>query len=160
MTDSRLMPLSAIRQSAMVNQLVRFAAVGAVSTIAYLAIFVALRGAVSAQAANLIALLVTAVANTAVNRRLTFGIRGRDGAARAQIQGLVAFGLGLGLSSGALGLLHLLDPRPTRIAEVCFLVVANVLATLLRFVLFRTWVFRSQGGGGSDDAVLQMETTG
>jgi putative flippase GtrA len=144
----------------MASQLVRFAAVGAVSTIAYLAIFVVLRAAVSAQAANLIALLLTAVANTAVNRRLTFGIRGRDGAARAQVQGLVAFALGLGLSSGALGLLHLLDPRPARIAEIGFLVVANVLATLLRFVLFRTWVFRAHGRNGSDDAVAQLETAG
>ena len=41
-----------------------------------------------AQAANVVALLVTAVANTAANRRLTFGVRGRDGAARHQVQGL------------------------------------------------------------------------
>jgi putative flippase GtrA len=142
----------------MVTQLIRFAAVGAISTIAYLAIFVVLRAAVSAQAANLIALLVTAVANTAVNRRLTFGIRGRVGAARAQLQGLVAFGLGLGLSSSALGLLHLRDPRPSRTAEVCFLVAANVLATLLRFVLFRTWVFRAGSQRTSGDAFPQMET--
>ena len=32
---------------------------------------------------------LTAVANTAANRRLTFGVRGREGAARQQLQGLV-----------------------------------------------------------------------
>ena len=56
----------------------RFAGVGVVSTLAYLLLFIALRARLGAQPANLVALLVTAVANTAVNRRLTFGVRGRD----------------------------------------------------------------------------------
>ena len=50
--------------------------IGVLSTLAYLALFLLLRGVVGAQAANLVALLLTAVANTAANRRLTFGIRG------------------------------------------------------------------------------------
>src|SRR4051794_18619807 len=58
----------------MVAQLLRFAVIGALSTLAYLLIFVLLSGPVGAQAANLGALLVTAVGNTAANRRLTFGI--------------------------------------------------------------------------------------
>ena len=57
------------------TQLVRFAAVGAVSTLAYLLLYAALRPAAGSQAANAFALLVCAVANTAVNRRLTFGLR-------------------------------------------------------------------------------------
>jgi putative flippase GtrA len=142
----------------LVTQLVRFAVVGVFSTLAYLALFVLLRGAVTAQGANLIALLVTAVANTAVNRRLTFGIRGRGGAGRAQFQGLVVFALGLLLTSGALTLLHHVDPHPTQTAEIGFLVVANALATLLRFVLFRAWVFRSGNRAHGSDAVLQVGT--
>ena len=55
-----------------------------------------------AQAANVISLLLTAVANTAANRRLTFGISGRSNAARHQVKGLIAFGIGLALTSGAL----------------------------------------------------------
>jgi putative flippase GtrA len=126
----------------LVGQLVRFAVIGVFSTLAYLGLFLLLRGAFTAQGANLVALLVTAIANTAANRRLTFGIRGGRGAGRAQAQGLVVFALGLALTSGALTLLHLLDPVPARGAELVFLVVANALATLLRFVLFRGWVFR------------------
>jgi putative flippase GtrA len=143
----------------LITQLVRFAVVGVFSTLAYLALFVLLRGSITAQGANLVALLLTAVANTAVNRRLTFGIRGRGGAARHQFQGLVVFALGLALTSGALGLLHHFDPAPTRTAELAFLVVANALATLLRFVLFRGWVFRARGrASASDEPVLQVET--
>src|SRR5664280_2321578 len=59
------------------NQLVRFGAIGVASTLAYLALYVLLRGALGAQPANLLALLATAVANTTANRRLTFGLSGR-----------------------------------------------------------------------------------
>jgi putative flippase GtrA len=142
----------------LIGQLVRFAAIGVFSTLAYLAIFAMLRGSATAQGANLIALLITAVANTAANRRLTFGIRGRGGAARAQFQGLVVFALGLALTSGSLTLLHAANPAPPRTAEMFFLIVANALATLLRFLLFRGWVFRSRSRAAAADRVLQMET--
>jgi putative flippase GtrA len=82
-------------------------------------------------------LLVTAVANTAANRRLTFGISGRRHAARHQVKGLIAFGIGLALTSGALAVLH----SSSRGLEVSVLVAANLAATVIRFVLYRTWVF-------------------
>ena len=62
-------PVSLARQS------LRFAAIGVLSTLAYLLLFLLARP-MGAQAANLFALLVTAVANTAANRRFTFGVRG------------------------------------------------------------------------------------
>ena len=43
--------------------------------------------------ANALSLLVTAVANTAANRRLTFGVRGAAGRLRHQGQGLAVFAL-------------------------------------------------------------------
>ena len=118
-------------------QVVSFAVVGIASTIAYILLYLLLRGVMSAQAANVLSLLVTAVANTAVNRRLTFGISGRRHAARHQVKGLIAFGIGLALTSGALAVLH----SPSRALEVSVLVAANLVATVIRFVLFRTWVF-------------------
>jgi putative flippase GtrA len=143
----------------LLTQLVRFAIVGVFSTLAYLALYVLLRGPAGAQGANLIALLLTAVANTTVNRRLTFGIRGRSGVARAQFQGLIVFALGLGLTSAALMLVHRIDPAPARSLEIFFLVVANGLATLLRFVLFRAWVFRTlKARAAASEPVLQVET--
>src|SRR6059058_2914676 len=59
-------------------QVARFTVIGVASTIAYLVLFLLLRLAMPAQAANVVSLLVTAVANTAANRRLTFGISGRS----------------------------------------------------------------------------------
>ena len=118
----------------MTRQLVRFAAIGVVSTLAYLALFLLLRDPLGAQAANLLALLLTAVANTAANRRLTFGVRGSARRMADQAQGLVVFGLGLALTSGALMLLAATTTDPSRAVEVCVLVAANLTATLVRFV--------------------------
>jgi putative flippase GtrA len=121
-------------------QAIRFAGIGVISTLAYLALFVLLRPPLGAQAANLTALLVTAIANTAANRRFTFGVRGA-GAARHQAQGLIVFALGLGLTSGSLALLTNTHTHPSRIVELTVLIAANLAATVLRFVLMREWVF-------------------
>jgi putative flippase GtrA len=123
------------------RQLGRFALIGAISTLAYVLLFLLLRP-IGPQQANALALLITAVANTAANRRITFPTRGRDGAMRHQFQGLVVFAIGLMVSSGALALVHLLSPGPSALIELIALVLANLLATLLRFVLLKSWVFR------------------
>jgi putative flippase GtrA len=121
------------------GQVLRFATIGAFSTLAYLALFLLLRP-LGAQPANLLALLLTAVGNTAANRRITFGVRGA-GHTRHQLQGLVVFALGLALTSSALWLLAAFSPAAPRAVELGVLVLANLLATALRFVLLREWVF-------------------
>src|SRR5580693_5438986 len=128
------------------RQIMRFIAVGVASTLAYVLLYLALRGVMPAQAANVLALGATAVANTAVNRRVTFGISGRVHAARHQVKGLIAFGIGLTLTSGALAVLH----SPSRGLEVSVLVAANLVATVIRFVLYRTWVFGKSRPNKSD----------
>jgi putative flippase GtrA len=124
------------------RQLVRFCAIGVASTVAYLALYALLRAGVGAQAANLLALLLTAIGNTALNRRVTFGVRGSGAAVRHQFQGLLIFALGLVLTSGSLAVLGAASASPPRIVELAVLVLANLVATVLRFVLFRGWVFR------------------
>ncbi len=120
----------------MLAQLLRFAAVGVASTAAYFVLYLLLRP-FGAQAANLAALLITAVANTAANRRFTFGISGRAGAITHHLGGLAAFGLALGLTSGSLWLLATYAPTAGRWVELTVLVVANAAATLLRFLSLR-----------------------
>lgn len=128
-------PGSLLRQSA------RFASVGIASTAAYLVLFILLHGLIGAQAANLIALLVTAIGNTAVNRRFTFGVAGRNRVARHHVEGLIVFGIALAITSGALATLHAVVEEPGRYLDATVLVVANLAATAARFVLLRGWVF-------------------
>ena len=124
------------------GQLARFLAVGVASTVAYVLLYLALRTGLPAEPANAVSLLVTAVLNTAVNRRFTFGIRGRPDLARHQAQGLLTFAAGLALTSAALAVLHAAVPRPARAAEVTVLIGANLAATAIRFAIYRHWVFR------------------
>ncbi|WP_037672629.1 bifunctional glycosyltransferase family 2/GtrA family protein [Streptomyces globisporus] len=123
------------------RQLVGFCVVGVLSTLCYLALYSAFRLGLGPQLANAAALLVSAVANTAANRRLTFGVRGRDRAVRHQAQGLVVFAIGLALTSGSLAALGAATGDPAHSTELAVLIVANLAATVLRFLLFRLWVF-------------------
>src|SRR5690606_27131241 len=133
------LPVTALRRAdglppGLVPQLLRFAAVGAASTLFHLLLYTALRPWTGAQAAN-------ALANTAANRRLTFGVRGRGGVLRHHLKSLAAFLVGLALTSGSLALLHRAAPGAAPGAELLTLVLAGLAATLLRFLLLRAWVF-------------------
>jgi glycosyltransferase involved in cell wall biosynthesis len=124
-----------------VTQVLRFAVIGVGSTLAFVLLYLLLRQAFSAQAANVTALLATTVLNTAANRRYTFAVRGSGGALRHQAQGFAILGLALVVTSGSLALLHAVAPGASRAVEVAVLITANLAATVLRFVLFRNWVF-------------------
>jgi putative flippase GtrA len=122
-------------------RLTRFLGIGVVSTLAYAALYLALRGPLGVGAANATALALTAVANTQANRHLTFGLRGRTALLRQHAMGAVVYVLTLGLTSGALLVLHTLDPSPSQAVEVAVLMVASAGATVTRFVALRSWVF-------------------
>lgn len=124
-----------------VGQLASFAVIGVVSTLAYLALFWALRHGISAQPANLIALLTTAIGNIAANRRLTFGVQGTRNRTRHHLQGLFVFGIAFAVTSLSLATLTQVTPNASRSLGVVVLVAANALATVVRFVAFRVWVF-------------------
>ena len=60
---------------------------------------------------------------------------------RHQAEGLVVFGLGLAVTSGSLAGLHALTATPSTGVELAVLVTANAVATVLRFVMLKSWVF-------------------
>lgn len=120
-----------------------FAAIGVASTLGYVALYSAIRPALGAPAANAVALLGTALANTAANRRLTFEVRGRAGLARDHAAGLLALLVALGITSASLAALDFARPRPGAALELAVLVAANALATLVRFMLLRGVIGKS-----------------
>ena len=139
--------------SGLAGQLGRFAGVGVLSTVLHLGLFASLGHiGVDLQAANVLALLVATVANTALNRRWTFGAQhGRD-AWRLQAQGLAIFGLTWGVSAAALALLGVVAPgAPTSVATAT-VALANVVATVTKFVLFRSRLATPSGHFVADDA--------
>lgn len=122
-------------------QLLIFAIIGGCSTIGYALLFLLLRGTCGAQWANVIALVATAIANTAANRRFTFGVHGPRRRWRHQLQGLAVFGVGLGATSGALAILHQVAAAPHPIIEMLLLTGANLAVTAMRFAAMRWWIF-------------------
>ena len=136
-----------------VRQVASFAVIGAASTLAYIALYAWLRGAAPAGIANALALVATAVANTAANRWLTFGVRGRDGLARHHAAGLLALGAALLITSTSLIVLSAIAPRHDRSTEIVVLVVANAGATLVRFLFLRSAV------GGAHESRLPAGPT-
>ena len=123
------------------GQLGRFAAVGVLSTLAYVGLFWLLREVFPATVSNSVALAVTAVANTATNRRMTFGVRGSDRLLRDHAGGLVAFLIALVLTNLAILLLNALAPGASPRVEIAVLIAVNALAAGARFLILRTLLF-------------------
>jgi putative flippase GtrA len=142
--STALEDLRGVARLALAAPVTRFLGIGIASTMAYALLFILLAGALGSVLASAVALAATAVANTAANRRLTFGIRGREHLGRQHLAGFLVFVIALGLTTGALAVLHGLDPHPARLIEVAALVLANLAATVTRYVALTTWVFRAR----------------
>ena len=138
------------------SPLPRFLAIGVASTLAYATLFLLLTTTgLGAAVANALALALTAAANTQANRRWAFGVRGRDGLCRQHAAGALVYLLALGLTDGALAVLHGMVDRPGRLLEVGVLVVASLVATACRYVALRTWVF-ARGRRSEREAPLRI----
>lgn len=122
------------------GEIVTFATVGVLSTVAALALFLLLRGPLGSIAANVVALAATAVLNTAANRRWTFGLSGRVGRARMWRRACAVHLSGLVITTAALGAAHMVDGG-TLGTELILLFVASAVSTGLRFLLMPAWVF-------------------
>ena len=125
------------------GQVGRFAAIGAISTLAYVALYSLVRTVEPAPLANALALITTTLGNTAANRRLTFGVRGRADLVRHHLAGLAGLAVALIVTTAAVGLLDAVVARPGRVAELAVLVAANAVATICRFGLLRGLIARA-----------------
>jgi glycosyltransferase involved in cell wall biosynthesis len=149
--------LRGVARLLMQTALARFLAIGVISTLAYAVLYLCLRSALGAGGANALSLALTAVANTQANRRYTFGVRGREGLLRQHAAGALVYLLALGLTFGALAVLHGLDAHPGSLLEVTVLVIASLAATLTRYIALRTWVF---AGGAHGRGALEIAAQG
>lgn len=125
------------------GELVSFATVGMVSTVAYLTLFMALRGPLGDYGANAVALTATMIANTTAHRSWTFGrsAAGRPSRRREWARAAIVHLAGLALTTGAIAAARAVDGATTT-SLVVLLLTASVLSTALRFLLMPTWIFR------------------
>lgn len=130
---------SAPRHTRLKHQLGSFAVIGVVSTVANVTLFYVLNLSMYAQVANAISLIVVTVFNTAANRRFTFGVRSREGAGRAQLQGLVLWLVMLAATALALFVLLRANPDASHTAQSVVQFAGNIVATIIRFVMLRRW---------------------
>jgi putative flippase GtrA len=140
------------------GQLPSFAVIGAVSTVAQLVLYALLRPFAPVVTANVVSYVLAAVANTAANRRFTFGVTGPRRAVRHQLEGGVAFLVGLVVSTAGLAVVHALAPGASRLAEMGALLGLNLFAAVIRFVLLRAWVFHPGRAAQEHEPVLQEQS--
>jgi glycosyltransferase involved in cell wall biosynthesis len=126
------------------DQLLRFAGVGAISTLGYLFLFVAWRPILGALGANAVAMAIATLFNTAVHRELSHS---RDGQMRRGRMVLVVaslYAISLALTTGAL-LITGVVASGSLVAELIAITVANAVAAVFRFGVLRAWIFRPRG---------------
>lgn len=119
------------------RQTVTFALIGTVSTVAALAMFLALRDPLGPVAANAIGFTVASIVNFWANRRFTF--RRRDAAGRwwHVSASIGLYVLSLGLASAGLVL-----ARGLLAVEIGVLVMTWAVVAVVRFTALRGWVYR------------------
>jgi putative flippase GtrA len=157
-TDREPVVLADLRGAARLraaSPLPRFLAIGVVSTLAYALLFLGLMPLVGSVVGSALALGITAVGNTAANRRVTFNVRGKDRRLRQYLSGAVVFAIALALTDGSLALLHAADPDASRGLQLAVLVLASLAATVIRYTALRAWVFSA-----SSPAVEQSVVAG
>jgi len=123
-------------------ELARFVRVGAISTGAYLVLFLVLSGVAGPYLANAVALAVCTAANTVAHNRFTFTDRQPLSWRTGLLGGLAVLATSLLLTTGALALVDTVFPHST-VAQVVGLVVATGAAALIRFVVLRAWMFHA-----------------
>jgi glycosyltransferase involved in cell wall biosynthesis len=133
-------PLAAVNQVD-TDQLLRFAGVGAISTLGYLFLFIAWRPIAGTLGANALALAICTLFNTAVHKELARNLHGAAFRGRFAAVAAGLFAISLALTSLALMAAHALSGASLAAALVA-VTVANAGASVLRFAILRAWVFR------------------
>lgn len=116
-----------------------FAIIGVASTLLNVVLFYLLNLGLPNQIANGLSLVICTILNTGANRRFTFGVRGRQGAGKAQLQGLVLWLATWATTALALFALTAIDPQASAVQQSAVQFGGNLVATAVRFVLLRKW---------------------
>jgi putative flippase GtrA len=134
-------PLPRVINQATAEQLLRFAGVGAISTLGYLFLFIAWRPVAGNLGANALALAICTLFNTAVHKELAHTAPGPANVGRFAAVSAGLFAISLALTTLGLLAAHAISATSLPVALVA-VTVANAAASVLRFAILRGWVFR------------------
>ena len=123
------------------DQLLRFAGVGAVSTLGYLVLFIAWRSVLSNFGANAVALAICTLVNLAVHKELARRLEGPVFRGRFIAVATGLYGTSLLFTSLALVAAHSVD-SPSLPVALLAVTAANAAAVVVRFAVLRAWIFR------------------
>ncbi len=127
------------------DELLRFAGVGAVSTLAYASLFAALEPSLGSYLANAVAIGLCSLGNTAAHRGMAGTARhGLDRRHRLAVASCL-MGVSLASTTAALVAVRSLG-FDSLLPELGAVAVVNAGAAVLRFGILRTWVFRPEFG--------------
>ncbi len=122
--------------------LASFVRIGVASTLAYLVLFFVLAGTLGRFGADALALAVCTAANTAGHGRYTFARRGKPSRRNLVLGGMAVFSTSVTVTFLMLGLVDWAGVTSWWLLAG-LLVLANAAAALVRFVVLRSWMFRT-----------------
>ena len=123
------------------RELARYASVGVLSTVLYLALFLILRSSMGIFTANVIAVAATTLVNTLAHLMFTFRTKSTGRGRYAAIAATCSFIIQIGLTSAALALVYGVGAT-SPVWEGLALLAGMVAASSVKFVLLREWAFR------------------
>lgn len=132
--------LTRSRYSELLRHALFYLAAGGASTLLQACLYLLLRATLGAQAANLVAIALTTIANTEFHRLVTFAGR-KAKPARRHVQTVLTFAFYAGTGSVALAGLRAAVSTPTPATETALLVSVSTVGGIVRFLLLRSWVF-------------------
>lgn len=127
---------------ALVRQATRFAAMGLASSILQAGIYLLVRVVASASISSAVSLVLSTMANTAMNRAVTFDVKQSRGTLVSQFQGVLLLGITWGFQQAGLALIEPLALSTN--LEAVAVVLCGMLGGILRFTLMRVWMFAPQ----------------
>ena len=127
------------------DELLRFAGVGAVSTVAYAALFAVLEPGLGSYPANAVAIALCSLGNTAAHRGMAGTARHGLDRPHRMVTAASLVGVSLAFTSGALAVTRAVG-LTSLLPELVAVSAANVGAAVIRFAILRTWVFRPEFG--------------
>jgi glycosyltransferase involved in cell wall biosynthesis len=140
--QERLKHLSGTGNHLHSSQSTRYASVGIVSTIAYLAVFFLLRDRLGTYAANVVAMAISTIGNTIAHAIFTFGPRSGVSMRQVSTAGGLGFVTGVALTTLVLVLENSLGLFNAS-SEVVAILIGIVASAFVRLTLLRSFAFRT-----------------